>query len=473
MKDYKINNIFDINKDDIRTLQEDLENHKIIPEANKKLKEKLNLIISYTAFNNNISMDYDEDSYKDINPTDYNLIKNYLLSYSEQSKTKYFIDEKIIKKEIKLTLRNLFQEFLNQHKDLKNDDTEIVSLKIYDYYRDGAEKDESLDELNQILSTKTIKNLNIVSNINTMKTYNFYKDLLLKDSNSPVIKYMYKENNQHSYISSIFYMLFKFRIGTNYKLYYVYLEPNVNWGIATYTSKNDFSSYFFNLLESRFEKSFNHKYTIEFNNNNNFKNLSFNEDLESIISDINSLLDTENPCEDDIFKKIASLKLKYPKIDLAYKLIKNVAKNIILAKEIEYTKSKGGKLPNTERVINLMEKEKILFKINRIYHEISYNKDLKIDIFKLRKSIFINIFSNNQAICDVFENLKWSNQDEILTSLDDIYYSKNLLGKFFKCLNKENIFSFKEKQIHFEKIVEKYIVKGLPIPKDFLASGKK
>ena len=120
-----------------------------------------------------------------------------------------------------------------------------------------------------------------------------------------------------------------------------------------------------------------------------------------------------------------------------------------------------------------MEKEKILFKINRIYHEISYNKDLEIDIFKLRKSIFINIFSNNQAICDVFENLKWSNQDEILTSLDDIYYSKNLLGKFFKCLNKENIFSFKEKQIHFEKIVEKYIVKGLPIPKDFLASGKK
>ena len=88
-------------------------------------------------------------------------------------------------------------------------------------------------------------------------------------------------------------------------------------------------------------------------------------------------------------------------------------------------------------------------------------------------SFFINIFSNNQAICDVFENLKWSNQDEILTSLDDIYYSKNLLGKFFKCLNKENIFSFKEKQIHFEKIVEKYIVKGLPIPKDFLASGKK
>ena len=117
VKDYKINNIFNINKDDIKTLQEDLENHKIIPEANKKLKEKLDLIISYTAFNNNISMDYDEDSYKDINPSDYNLIKNYLLSYSEQSKTKYFIDEKIIKKEIKLTLRNLFQEFLNQHKD--------------------------------------------------------------------------------------------------------------------------------------------------------------------------------------------------------------------------------------------------------------------------------------------------------------------------------------------------------------------
>lgn len=470
MKDYKINNIFDLNKEDIISLLNDLENEKIIPKANKTLKAKLNLIISHTAFVNNISLEYDIKKFEEINHTDYNLIKNYLLNYYKENDKKYFIEDKIIKKQIKLSLSYIFKEFLNEHKDLKNDSTEIVSIKLYDYFKDEVEKDKSLDLLDEIFNLKSIKNINIVSNINTLKSYDFFKNVLI-DNEDAKIKYMYKVDNQYSYISSVFYMIMKFKIATNYKSYFLYFEPDVNWGYSTNSLKNDFSNHFLDLLEIRFENSFNYNYVINFDKNI-FSKESFDVYFEEIVIDINNFLSEEPTInEDDIFKKIAYLKLYYPKIDLSYKLIRNVVKNIVLVKEIKNKKLLQN-IPNTEKVIIKMQKEHILRKINIMYNDVVVkNNNSEIDIFLLRKSIFINKIGNsNMAICDIFNYFKWSNLEEILTSFDDIYYTEHQLNKFYKklCIDNFLLVSFDDKQKEFENIVDKYIMKGKKIPDNLL-----
>lgn len=475
-----------------------IDTNKIIETSKIKLINKYEIILKYNQYiiNKNISsysklledikngkiLDFKQYVKKnktisteiDILPSDIHSIKNCIETYNANNSNKkidlYLNSNKIFTKEIKMTLKYLNTIFMNDiHSIVKNAES-ISSVKIFDFYQDIEDKNEFIKPLSDVLNKYLdYSNCDIVSIINSLNMHIFLENLI--EDKFCKIKYM-KNSSFFSYISSVFFILISYKIknSNNYCQYIMYIEPDTNTAILKFV-KDDFAKDFYKLLYYRFEKHFNSKTNIDFIETIKNKEETFSESLDKIYVNMEELLHESIKKINQLKEKnsklllsVSKLKLQYPKMDNSYKFLNNIVYSITILKEIEYAHKNNFKLNNTIEVIKKTLAKQIYQEIgNRIIsikNQYDINKD--VDIFKLRKSIYINKIANTEkAFIDIFPMFDWKNIYEIL---DRIKQDEDKLNKFFMLfkvdLKEKNLFW---KQKKFQLIIDNYIVKGKEI----------
>jgi len=441
----------------------DLRMENIIPISSKVLHSKFETILDYNqeklegkvvSFEQYI--ENKELLNSDITPVDIMRIKTYLKDYYINNKhAKWFeLDTDYSLHYFKqLTLRDIHAYYIRALRDevgkdiiLRDNQIETISsIKIYDFYRNSKDKNNFLTSMlgtAKYVEPRT-KKIEVLSIFDTQETVEFYEKLQnVYNSNSKekiTIKHM--TNSQDSYIPSIFFVLIKFKVAKSnvYKEYIFYLEEEINWGVASYVNNKNFSKQFYSLLEKRFDTQFEKKDNIVFHAEH--KPLEFENEVHNIFEDLKLFIELESDnIEEQRFKvneirnQLIHLKLEYPKMNYAYKLLSRLIKYISVIQEINIETRKKH-LDNTQYIIKKLMDNELNFELDKQLEKISTNYLLtanKIDKIKVRKSIFINqLGQSSQAICDLFEELPWHDLKSILTSLQEIEFNRDLLEKFF------------------------------------------
>lgn len=474
----------------------DLKMESIIPISSKVLHSKFETILNYNqekiegkvvSFEQYI--ENNEVLNSDITPVDIMRIKIYLKDfYINHSKSKWFeLDTDYSLHYFKqLTLDDIYDYYQKASKDNMGKDIVLrgskiqtfSSIKIYDFYRNSKDKNRFLNRILGIakyVEPKT-KKLEVLSIFDTQETVEFYKELHNAYSGNSKDKIIVKHmtNSQDSYIPSIFFVLIKFKVANSnvYKEYIFYLEEEINWGVASYVNNKNFSKQFYSLLEKRFDTQFEKKDNIVFHAEN--KPLEFENEVHNIFEDLKSFVDLESENGEQqrvqvnkIRNQLIYLKLEYPKMNYAYKLLSRLIKYISVIKEID-TETQKKQLDNTQYIIKKLMDSELNFELEKQLEKISTNYLLttnKIDKIKVRKSIYINpLGKSSQPICDLFEELPWHDPKSILSSLQEIEFNKELLEKFFiSYTNELESLSYVEMRKIFKESVLHQIYEGRKI----------
>lgn len=465
--------------------------NKIIPDNHKILQEKFRHILLYNEYNlrnlrkrriytfeEYFSKNKNEKTLN-ISSSDITNIKKYLETYSLNNNLALYSLNKflLLEKERKILLNHLFEHFDKNDKfKLKKEADQLIYIKVYDYYQNELEKDKNLDLLKNILSDefKYTEKCEVLSIINTYNTHEFLRELISEKRERAEIKYL-KHTSASSYISNVFFMLMKYRINgdsTNYRHYLFYFEPETNHSVVGYSDDIPHLKNFYKLLETRFNIQFNNDKSIDFEEN--LETNDYDKSMEEVFQNINSFLDAKDfdlhIFRDNLFKKVAKLKIQYPKMDLNYKLLNNIVYSVSISKEIELAQRENKTIDNTIRTIEYLFNKKTYSKVKKIlYNIVNSKKDNYVkeyDIFKLRRSIYINkIAKTEKALVDIFPNLNWNNLENILNSLNEIKYDNTLLDEllsYFQFDFSDKSFSYKQKQYE-NKILKEFIYKGKTI----------
>lgn len=478
-------------KDDLEFFKNKVEN--IIPPSHKILKEKFEYIIDYNIYlidNYHIDFnDYLKDNivHLSISATDKTRIKKYLLDYNaDNPKESWFIlnNDATLLQHKRLTLFDIYKFYFQYYKS--NNDNEIAlkeskiesysSIKIYDFYKNTDDKNKFFENHNiqKIMASiySKVKKIEVLSILDTEVMHSFFSTM--NDVYKDKIEIKHIVDSQYSYIPSIFFVLIRFKVynSNNYKEYIFYLENEINWGVASYVSKTTFSKQFFELLESRFDIQFRNPENIKFLTNE--KKESFENSVKNIIIIIEDFLKISSENSEELEEKIQMLKhklivlkLNYPKMNYAYKLLSRIIKYISIIKNISSI-SNNEKLPKTVFVMKQILENKVNLNIDNMLNSImlkQISKEKNINIIQLRKSIFVNLVANTQyALCDLFEELNWNNLNSILNSLYEIEVREELLNKLFSYFGSINeTLSFEEMQSLFQNKFLKQIYRGEPI----------
>lgn len=464
---FQIDDLIDITKDDIASLK----NASIIPDSHPKLNEKFKSLLEYNE-HSLTKKPLPEKLIKNINGVDLMNIRGYLQDYNEEDSTKiqnlkYFIKkDKIIRKKIDLTLHDLCNAFNKNDKETffkEINGGKVVSIKIYDSYKNTIEKDKSIPLLKRVL--KNIgkpEELSVLSIINTEDTHHFLKKLLDEKSNEDTLTIKYIQDSKTSYIPSLFYMLIKYRNNKDvYKNYLLYFEAETNWAVTSFVDRADFSKQFLKLLDMRFEKKLRDDNSIDFEKN--IKEQVYEDDIDEIMNIMKNLLTIKpnkyKEYEKELINKINSLKITYPTIDIAHKFLYNVAENLFILRSITTSENR---LPNTEIAIKKVLENNLSSNIKKVlFSTLNFSNIDEIDIIKLRKGVFVQTIHNNQALCDIFYQLKWDNINNILKSFNEIIYKEDYSNIFLESLgiNYKKL-SHEEKIKKCDQLINEYIVKG-------------
>ncbi|WP_321469588.1 hypothetical protein [Halarcobacter sp.] len=479
----RLNTLYLISKEDYDFLNT-IQLNKLIPDSHKTLQEKFKYILKYNHYlvttSNKRILSYDEykdknkrEEFLEINSSDITNIKKYIIDYNKSNKQiiPYFLDkEKCFKKEIILSLSDLCLHFGRyDRKTFINETDELLSVKIYDYYQDSKNKDKYLYLLENIINDnfKFVKECQIVSIVNSLKTHEFLTKQINEKKERIKIK-LAKNINGSSYIPSVFFMLLKYRIKntSKYRNYILYLEPITNHSVIGFV-QDDFSKGFYRLLLNRFDKHFSDKANIDFIEN--LKQQDFDASLNDIFNSMKLLLESNNKdlsvLQNNIINKVLELKIQYPKMSYSYKLLDNIVNSICIAKEIEYAQANDKQLINTINIIKHIFEYKIYNKTKKILLDV-VNKDTlddNIDIFRLRKSIYVNkIGKSKKALIDIFPTLKWGTKNEILSSLEEIRLDSSKLNELLKLMDYDcSKMNLSDKQNFYQKtILEDFIYSG-------------
>jgi len=488
-KDFGIDTKTNINKEILVQIKEHL--FSLIPLSYVKLIEKCNTLIYYNEYilqknNSHVSLN-DFLQKKSINlnisPSDFSNIKKYInqlnIDFSDvmdgniilQTDGKFLLDEKLTLLKVHRYYTSL--KGMKKSKDEHLHDNEIEyysSIKIYDFYSNVEEKEQlfAVKKLQNVLKNldehNKIRNMQILSTTDSSNIYDTWDYLIKNHSNKVHIKHIKKTDSQ--YIPSLFFVLIKFKSikSNNYNQYIFYLENEVNFGVASHAVASTTKA-FYELLEKRFD--------IQFQNPNNvdFKVGNQEEDFEGAIKEV--ILNLKNLINDEsldflqhrqtLENKITTLKLQYPKMNLAYDYLVNLMNYIGSIKKISDATLKKVLLENTNFLIKQTLDENISLLIQDILEKISTKQMFlknKVDIFQLRKSIYINkIFDSNKALCDIFEELNWDGVKNILNSLQNIEHNEEKLNKLFYYIDNEK-YSLKDKQQVYKNIFLKQIHQG-------------
>ncbi len=469
----------------------ELEQVSLMPEGQKALIQNFLEIINFNKeyINEDLNSEIIKDIHKsyfikkNISLDNKSKINSYLKQYHHKDIFNIYIDrlnQIVIENKIKLIdLYNIFFEKYI-HEIIKKSE-KITSVKIYDFYQDDEniketikkieEKNKRNDFIKSIINQQgdlSKCNIQILTHLKTEESFEFYQKIYNEDNNI-TIKYIPESASKNIYIPSLFFMIIKYRVKeTNrYKEIFLYLEPNTNWALidSLYTTKtNGFLSRFVSLLNKRFDEQFNKNNLIFQVSKKEQTDNNFKKDIKNIFETLDYELNSNNDStvlNKDILKNIHLLKTKYKTIKNAYSLIKsyyyissylNIISNIVKNKMLPHTNIV---IQHIDTRLNTQLKQKINdFKINSFYHEIQKEN---IDIKKLRLGIIQEI-NNTQAICDIFPELNWLDQDNIIFNLSGIANDKNLLYEFYDKIIPNNNFTYKEKQnIFISKIVPKII----------------
>lgn len=487
----KIDNIKDISLEELNILQEYL--NQIIPLKNIKLIEKVKLIIDYNRYVFSKKSKINLNAYIkkiskfeiEISNTDISRIKKFIFKVNIEYKLKNkFILEgsgKIfIDKQLSLIdIHNYYTNPINRGQMIRKSEIDFFSsIKIFDFYKNSEDKknffknDKILQAIKAI--TSRVRKIEILSIIETPEIHDMFSYLVTNHNNVTQIKHI--DNNENIYIPSLFFILitFKLKNSNNYKNYIFYLEEEVNFGVASYVSKTTFSNQFFKLLKERFNTQFNNPNSIDFNIQK--KEDVFEVSLRDTIEKANSILNASplNIEKDisDLKNKIVSLKLHYPKMKYSYELLTKITEYIIIAKKISLETNNKKSLNNTSYLIKEIIEQKLNINITNLLDNALIEQiyiDKKINILNLRKSVFVNTVSDtNKALCDIFNELTWTDDKSLLLSLKTIENSMERLNKLFSYFNNinENL-SYEELHSLFKNRIINQIYSGEPISLSF------
>ena len=487
----KIDSKKDISLEELSVLQEYL--NQIIPLKNIKLIEKAKLIIDYNRYVFSKKSKINLNTYIkkiskfeiEISNTDISRIKKFLMKVNikYKLKNKFILESNVkifIDKQLSLIdIHKYYIHPINRKQRIKKHEIDFFSsIKIFDFYKNSEDKknffenDDILQAIKDI--TSKVRKIEILSIIETPEIHNMLSYLTTYHNDVTQIKHI--DNNENIYIPSLFFILitFKLKNSNNYKNYIFYLEEEVNFGVASYVSKTTFSNQFFKLLEERFNTQFNNPNSIDFNIQK--KKDVFEVSLKDTIEKANSILNaTPLNIEKDISdlkNKIVSLKLHYPKMKYSYELLTKITEYIIIAKKISLETSNKKSLNNTSYLIKEIIEQNLNINITNLLDNALIEQiyiDKKINILNLRKSVFVNTVSDtNKALCDIFNELTWTDDKSLLLSLKTIENSTEKLNKLFSYFNNinENL-SHEELHSLFKNRIINQIYSGEPISLSF------
>lgn len=457
----EIDTIKDVQSEELNNLQEYI--NQIIPLKNIVLIEKFQYIIDYNRYiiakKSNIDLNVFIKKINkldlEVSKTDISRIKKFVLQvnithnlqdkFILESTGKFFVDKRLSL----LDIHKYYINPINKGQMIKNSAIDFFSsIKIFDFYKNQDDKKNFFGrrDIQKAIGaiTGNVKKIEILSIIDSSEIHEMLS--YLYSNHSDVIQIKHLHDSENSYIPSLFFILitFKLKNSHNYKNYIFYLEEEVNFGVASYVSKTTFSNKFFKLLEERFDIQFNNPNNINFNIKN--KENIFELSLKNIIKKANTILNSNSTevLEDinDLKKQIVSLKLHYPKMKYSYELLSNITEYISIAKKISIETKNGNSLNNTSYLIKEIIEKKLNININNLLDNALLEQiylDKKINILNLRKSIFVNTVSDtNKALCDIFDDLKWTDTKSILLSLKTIENNKGKLNELFSYFNKIN-----------------------------------
>lgn len=478
-----IRNDSNINETEIQSKQkaplsilEILQKDKIIPETHKVLRKKFLEIIEFNKkyINEDIDSHNIKEIYKEyfsninISAENKSKINNFLKTYKNPNIFSIYIDryyQIIIEQKIKLS--HLYSIFLSKYKnEIIKIPSKITSIKIYDFYQNTDDMDNILYMMKEHILKKTNlskHNIKILTHLKNSVSFDFYQELYNKDPNIS-IKYIPDSASQNIYISSLFFIIIKYRVknSNTYKELFLYLESNTNWAlIDSFYSNNSkgFVAKFLSLLNQRFDEQYNKNQLIFKTNKETKTDEDFKHDINYIFKSIDKEINENKniSLNKDILKDIHLLKTKYQKIDNAYVLMKsyyyftsylNTISNIAKTRELPHT------FIINQHINNNLETN-IKNKINSINRNISYLKIKKEynSLKKLRLGVIQEI-DNKLPICDIFPNLNWLDKDNIISNLTNIANNENLLNEFYEKIQLNVKLTQEEKK---EKFINKII----------------
>lgn len=345
------------------------------------------------------------------------------------------------------------------------------SIKIYDFYRNSLDKKKlfSNKDIKDALlgAQEKIRKLEVISIIEDENMHKVLEHLHDNYRDKVAIKHIV--SSEAVYIPSVFFVLIKFKLksSNSYKEYLFYLEPEINFGVASYANQNTSSGQFYELLNARFDSQFHNKSNIDFSVKD--KTDVFEKSLQSIVFDIKNLLHGESDNfekeTEGLRSKIVSLKLHYPNMNYAYKLLGRLAKYAVSIASIFHETRNGKVLDNTAYLVGQMLEQELNGSFDNVLEQVRTEQLLmgkNVDLKKLRKSIFVNVVAySDKSLCDIFSNLKWSDTKNILISLQAIESSEEYLRLFFSYFNVvQGSMPFKTMQDLFKGTVMEQIMNG-------------
>lgn len=349
-------------------------------------------------------------------------------------------------------------------------DKDYVEIKIFDTYTSDKEDKAILFSNKYSKKLKSIlKNegkVEFISVFDNKNTKEFCENLLNYNENKSfdlTLKYI------NTSLPSLFYILLT---DVDNRHYIAYYEDTTKWSVVREVSEGTkFSTEFYDLLDTRF------KYFFELDNlevmtvNSNTFKYGFDEQVIELVGrvedfihadlvDIETIEDNSN----QLIGFLRNIRIANPNMDYAYKLLHYYIKLIEIVFTLEVNKDKSTR-KNTNFVFTQLFSHGIVEKLNKKITSLFGSKDeflleeddfYKINISKMRKNIQIELLNNDYSLADIFDNLNWNTEENILHSFNKIITDKRLSLKLINyCLKKRS------KKLEGQPDLIKYIVRKI------------